>query len=203
MAKISSTNSTAGEKARFALWPLPDLRLNGDHASAMVSDEPIEPDGAQLEFERGLAQGKQDGQQEAEAMVASAMAAVSSVYDELSSARRSLAADNERAVHTLAIAVAQQIVQREIETDPTIVRDLVKNALDQVGDDGPTSVRINPADLQVVSDTGNQNDAAGTIEWVPDATLERGSCVVEAPHRIVDGRVESALQELFHRLNDV
>ncbi len=169
----------------------------------MVADEPIEPDVAQVEFERGLAQGKQDGQQEAEAMVASAMTAVRSVYDELSSARRSLVADNERAVHTLAIAVARQIVQREIETDPTIVRDLVKNALDQVGDDGPTSVRINPADLQVVSDTGNQNDAAGAIEWVPDATLERGSCVVEAPHRIVDGRVESALKELFHRLNDV
>ena len=203
MATISLNDSAARGKAHFALWPLPDLRLNGERRSGTPND-PVKPDVAQLEFERGLAQGKQEGQREVEAMVASAMTSVRSVYDELSSARQSLAADNERAVHTLAIAVAQQIVQREITTDPTIIRDLVKNALDQVGEDGPTSVRINPADLEVVSDDGaDQSDGPEAIRWVADPTLERGSCVVEAPHRIVDGRIESVLKELFHRLNDV
>jgi flagellar biosynthesis/type III secretory pathway protein FliH len=183
------------------LWPLPDLRSRGEQ-SQEIPEEPSEPNLAQLEFERGLEQGKEEGRREAEAMVASAMAALGSVYDELTEARRSMAADNERAVHTLAIAVAQQIVQREIAADPTVVRDLVSNALEQVGGDGPTTVRINPADLEVVSECV-ESDQAGSIQWLPDTTLERGSCVIEAPHRIVDGRIESALKELFHRLNDV
>jgi flagellar biosynthesis/type III secretory pathway protein FliH len=38
------------------------------------------------------------------------------------------------------------------------------------------------------------------MSWVPDARIARGGCVVEGRERIVDGRVDSALERVYRRL---
>jgi hypothetical protein len=42
-----------------------------------------------------------------------------------------------------------------------------------------------------------------TIQWNADPTLGRGDFVVESPQRVVDGRLDVALQALYERMTDV
>ena len=44
--------------------------------------------------------------------------------------------------------------------------------------------------------------AGREVRWIPDASIGRGGCVVEGPERIVDGRLESALERVYRRITD-
>lgn len=39
-----------------------------------------------------------------------------------------------------------------------------------------------------------------TTIWVADARVSRGGCMVEGRERIVDGRIETALERVYRRL---
>jgi hypothetical protein len=60
-------------------------------------------------------------------------------------------------------------------------------------------VRLNPADLGAL---GLGPGAGAPVQWTADPVLEPGSFVVESPARVVDGRTDVALRQLFERLTD-
>jgi flagellar biosynthesis/type III secretory pathway protein FliH len=40
------------------------------------------------------------------------------------------------------------------------------------------------------------------VRWLADARIQPGGCVVEGRERIVDGRVDTALERLYRKLSD-
>jgi flagellar biosynthesis/type III secretory pathway protein FliH len=69
-------------------------------------------------------------------------------------------------------------------------------------------VRVNPLDLSNISGAlpGEDDRAPVTagreVRWIPDASIGCGGCVVEGPERIVDGRIEAALERVYRRVTD-
>jgi flagellar biosynthesis/type III secretory pathway protein FliH len=66
-------------------------------------------------------------------------------------------------------------------------------------------VHLNPEDLASLRNHAEMPGADGRvaeIQWVPDAEVERGGCTLETPHRVVDGRIDLALRDLYARLRD-
>ena len=66
-------------------------------------------------------------------------------------------------------------------------------------------MRLNPDDLAALG-AGHraaraERPGARRSQWVADPTLERGSFLVESPTRIVDGRIDAALRQLYERLD--
>lgn len=104
----------------------------------------------------------------------------------------------------LALAVARQLVERELRVDPQVVTDLVRNALTHFPLDHKVRIRLHPADLSAISREGqglSPTIAAGReVQWVPDEFVARGGCVVEGPERIVDGRIDAALERIFRTI---
>lgn len=110
----------------------------------------------------------------------------------------------EENVCALAVAVARHLVGRELAGDPAAVGELVKNALAEFPVDQPVRIRVNPQDLQSI-----QSAAGGEIgfpsdgreaAWHADPLVEPGGCVVEGRDRIIDGRVDTALERVYRRL---
>ena len=109
-------------------------------------------------------------------------------------------------VSALAVAVAHHVVGRAIDTDPAIVAGLVKRALAEFPIDQPVRVRVNPEDLSLLS----LPDAAGgapiaiapnrDVRWLADARIVPGGCMVEGRDRIIDGRVDTALERVYRQL---
>ena len=107
-------------------------------------------------------------------------------------------------VYALALAVAKHLIQREVKAEPTIVRDLVEQALDLVPTDVALEVRLNPDDLAAIDDQLSRVGAGGRplhAQWIADASLDRGSFLLETPLRVVDGRTDIALRSLYDRLS--
>jgi flagellar biosynthesis/type III secretory pathway protein FliH len=74
---------------------------------------------------------------------------------------------------------------------------LVQDALAQFPQETNLRVRLNPADHALLAGDPSYPE----INWVADARIVRGGCVVEGRERIIDGRVDLALEQIFRKLS--
>ncbi|AMW03990.1 FliH/SctL family protein [Gemmatimonas phototrophica] len=110
----------------------------------------------------------------------------------------------EENIAALAVSVARHVVQREIVADPSFVAGLVASALAQYAVDQEITVRLNPEDLttcRLVIDA--DLNGARTMRWMGDANIARGGCLTEGRERIIDGRVDTALERVYRSLAQV
>ena len=110
----------------------------------------------------------------------------------------------------LSIAVARQVLGREVQGDAAVVEALVRQALLEFPLDQAIIVRMNPADLAVLtalkvgmgaSRPAPVNGERPEVQWLPDTRVSRGGCVIEGRDRIIDGRIDTALERLYRRLS--
>jgi flagellar biosynthesis/type III secretory pathway protein FliH len=107
---------------------------------------------------------------------------------------------------TLAVCVARQIIAREVRLTPDITIDLIRRAVAEFPIEEALRIRINPLDLSALAVARN-GDAVKVapgreIAWVPDSRVQAGGCVIEGRERILDGRVDTALERAYRRLTN-
>lgn len=159
-------------------------------------DEQVE-EAYQNGFRDGVARGRRDMEAELETALL-ALSAAATRMDEL---RGSIGADLEENAAALAVAVARELVVNELDRTPDTVLHLVREAVSSFGLDEPLQVRIHPADLALIT-AGGGGAVAGSrsVAWEPDPELPRGSCLVEGPGKVVDGRLDLALERIFQAI---
>ncbi|NNM31425.1 MAG: hypothetical protein HKO53_00070, partial [Gemmatimonadetes bacterium] len=152
-------------------------------------------------YQRGLLEGMARGRREMEAELETALLALSAAAGRLDEVRGSIGADLEESAAALAVAVARELVVGDLDSTPDTVLVLVREAVSSFGLDAPLSVRIHPADLALIS-AGAGGAVAGSrsVAWEPDPELPRGSCLVEGPGKVVDGRLDLALERIYQAI---
>lgn len=138
-----------------------------------------------------------------DAEVRRALGTMARVADQLATLQTDFARDRERDLHTLAIAIARQVVQHELTVSPDRLAALVRAAIEQLPQDPCIEVRLHPSDLAALGGALEGLAPAGRgleFAWTADASIERGGFLLETPHRIIDGRADVALRDLWERL---
>jgi flagellar biosynthesis/type III secretory pathway protein FliH len=176
-----------------------------------ADDEPPAPDPHAAQVAEAYAQGFEDGRLEGEqgeqARLRSAVSAAQEALDQLRDGEQAWTGTIEENVCALAVAIARQIVAREVETDAGIIAGLVRRAISEFGAERQMRIRVHPQDLALLqaadadAEDGAERLAMGReVRWVADVGVSRGSCIVEGRERIVDGRVDAALERMYRRL---
>lgn len=191
--------------AKFSLWPLPDLgRAPVPEAAPRTPEE----EGASREqeaYRRGYSSGQADATAEANRTLKRAAGLLVSTAEALDAARLGVVRELEDSVYLLSLAIARHLIQREVTADPTIVRDLVTRGTESFPVGSHIEIHLNPDDLSALrSQFGlpESDGRAADLQWIADPAIERGGCTLETPHRVVDGRVDLALRDLYQRLCD-
>jgi flagellar assembly protein FliH len=148
-------------------------------------------------FADGHAAGLAAGHAELEVAIAEAQARVTRLDTVLSFLARPLAeldTEVERELVTLALAVAKQLVRRELRTDPAQVIAIIRETVGLL----PAAARdvrvhLHPEDAAVVRErlAAPSADRAWTI--VEDPILGRGGCRVTTDTASIDARLESRI----------
>ena len=78
-------------------------------------------------------------------------------------------------------------------------------ALAQFPLDQTVTVRLHPADVESCTALLQSNDGERVpeIRWVPDSHVHRGGCLIEGRERIIDGRVDTALERIYRVIGNV
>jgi flagellar biosynthesis/type III secretory pathway protein FliH len=216
------TGSTA---AAPAIWSLDELALDtralheaaeraAEERGAERGTEASLPDAAEIEralddaYARGYEEGRRVGETGEAARLRTAVAAVNDALVSLQEHGETWVANAQENVCALAVSVARQIIGVEVAIDKSVVTDLVKRALAEFPVEQALVVRINPSDLTAVSSTigtASSIDSLGPrkdVQWLADPRIAAGGCLVEGRDRIIDGRVDNALERVYRRLTD-
>lgn len=217
----ASVRSTpAASMATPGAWALNELKMPAAPGAPVQNTVPVAPqisaalvaeERAQAVAEgyaRGLADGEQKGHAAAQAQVSETVAVLNAAVDHLHEVASLAPAILEENIAALAVVVARQIVSREVSLDSDLVADLVRRALTEFPIDQAVRIRVNPLDLSLLTLNGIAKQSApitGTRDasWLADPRLARGGCLVEGRDRIVDGRVDTALERAYHRMAQV
>jgi flagellar assembly protein FliH len=152
-------------------------------------------------YQQGLFDGRTEGEAAEQARLRTAVHATARALDELRAGELHWTQHLEENLAALGVAIAQQIIGRETTLAPDVVHGIVRRALDEFPIDQPLVVRLHPTDcaLAQVND-GARSDADAAPRFVPDPRVQPGGCLVEGRDRIVDGRVDTALERVYRRL---
>jgi flagellar biosynthesis/type III secretory pathway protein FliH len=203
--KSSSDAAQTPAVSRFALWPLPDLATAPRPGAASAPSGAPAPDPEQAAYQRGYEAGKTDATEEASRTLKRAAGLLVSTAEALDAARLGVVRELEDSVYLLALAVARHLVLREVTADPSVVRDLVRRGLESFPVGSRVEIHLHPDDLAALRsqfELPGSDGRAAEIQWIADASVERGGCALETPHRVADGRVDLALRDLYHRMRD-
>lgn len=158
-------------------------------------------------YDRGHEEGRTEGEIAEAARLRTALAAAEEALDVLRAGEVRWTGTIEENVCALAVVIARQVIGRELKADVGPVAELVRSALAEFPIDQPIRIRINPADLNALGTVGAvENDPLRSIagdreaRWLPDASIAPGGCVVEGRERIIDGRVDTALERVYRRI---
>lgn len=150
-------------------------------------------------FAEGYAQGHETGSQEVrEALSAATKKQNDDLAERMTQVLKTMAEDlldKEQLIAEqlleLACELARQVVRQEIKTNPNQLRPLIGEALEMIVDDGlPATVRMNPDDLARMHDSLVKTLGENSPEFVGDAQISQGGCIVHSPSTSVDATVE-------------
>jgi flagellar biosynthesis/type III secretory pathway protein FliH len=181
-------------------WAPADLSAPPAPANATPAADPVGD-----AFALGFASGRLVGEQAERARLRSTLRAAEEALEAINAADARWTGAAEENLVALATAMARHIIERELAVDSSIVRKLVGRALAEFPIDQPLRLRVHPDDLANIEALGMLDDAddalhAERLAWVGDARVSRGGCVVEGRERILDGRIEPALERIYRRL---
>src|SRR6185437_1474474 len=188
-ANLSDSQSKlAGAAAE--LWKAPDMGTpGGQQKMATVGGlADLQAEAHKEAFEQGLAEGREAGRAEVRAQVER----LAGMFYDLAKPFEALDAEVERELLTLAMALARQIVRRELKTDPTQIIGIIREAIAAL----PVATRdvrvhLHPEDAAVVKQhlAPTENERAWAI--VEDPVMARGGCQITTATSRIDARLET------------
>ncbi|MEZ6192799.1 MAG: FliH/SctL family protein [Phycisphaerales bacterium] len=160
--------------------------------------------GQQAGYEQGIedgrVQGRREALEEAREQLAQLHAAWSDVATQWDAQTKGMAVEARQVVIEFALKLAERLVHRVIEVDPTVVVDQVAGALALVLRPMDVSVRVNPSELSIISEALPQLmaefDHLEHIHLAEDPQVSPGGCVVSYGQGQIDATIEKQIQRV-------
>ncbi len=155
-------------------------------------------------FDQGLKDGREQGRQEALAeyreQLDQLQAAWSDVATQWDAQTKSMTIEARQVILEFALNMAERLVHRVIEVDPSVVVDQVAGALALVLKPMDVSVSVHPSELPVISEALPQLmaefDHLEHIHLTEDAQISPGGCVVSYGQGQIDATIEKQIQRV-------
>lgn len=206
---MSSEDEAAegGNKTAYERWELPAVKgldaRAGSSARLTASrlediEEQARTEGFAKGREAGFVEGRQAGLTAGEAELRERVQRFDRLVACLATPLEQLDETVEDTLVSLAMAVARQLVYRELTVEPGLVMEAVRAAVGALPEpDAPVRVELNPDDAARVREL--REPGAGESAWtlLEDANLPCGGCRVSAGSSRVDASVEARLASVI------
>jgi flagellar assembly protein FliH len=155
-------------------------------------------------YEKGLEEGRELGREQAldqfREQFAQLHAAWSDVAEQWDAQTKGMAIEARQVVAEFALKMAERLVHRVIEVDPSVVVDQVAGALALVLRPMDVSVRVSPSDLALISQALPQLlaefDHLEHIHLTEDAHVSSGGCLVSYGQGQIDATIETQIRRV-------
>lgn len=191
-----------GQQSAYERWELPVV----EGRDAFNSLRPMTADKLEAihkqAHQEGFDLGHKEGLDAAKNEIAAQMQRLNQIMRALAEPLQAADQQVEQELIALAMAVARQIIRRELQTEPEQVVTVVREAMAEL----PSSARnirifLHPDDAAMVRDAFNTEEAE-TAPWkiIEEMALSRGGCRVESDTSMVEASLEKRLDTILAEL---
>lgn len=197
---MSTSKIVPGDQlSAYQRWELPVVEDRGSGRAP--------PTAAQMElvqkqaYEEGFAQGREEGLAAAAGEIRARVDTVDKLLRSLAEPFRDLDGQAEEELLRLAVAIARQLVRRELRADPAAIMVAIREGLAVL----PASardpqVRLHPEDAALVRELLGTSAGDGAWRLAEDPSLNRGDCRIVTETSQVDVGVEARLAAIMAKL---
>ena len=101
----------------------------------------------------------------------------------------------------LACDIARQVVRQELSVNPSALQPVVREAVGMLVTEGrPALVRLHPDDMEAMAQTLREEMDSPGVQWMADASVPPGGCLVESAGTVVDGSLDKRWQRAIAAL---
>lgn len=146
-------------------------------------------------FNKGYADGMRAAEAASAARLDERLGRLATAIQEVGSLRAGIMRETERDLVRLAIAMAQRIVRRHIDIDPSRLVAIAREAAARLGSRVAATIHLNPADHARIAP-----DSSGAIELHVDPEIPPGGVQVRSAFGTIDAGVDAQIRELTRAL---
>ncbi len=148
----------------------------------------------------GYEKGYSDGLEKTRPVTESFKTAI----EEITRVRSEYYAQAEKEMIDLVINIANIVIGLEVDKDPSLARNVVLKAIDELRAKEEMTIRINPEDIaeaqKVIPALSNEVEDIEKVSFKADPLIARGGCLVETNIGMIDARLEIQLESLRKQL---
>ena len=202
---IPGNESKAAER-----WAMPEVHGTagqGGNQPLMTANrlQQVQEEAYREAYEQGRKEGFEYGHREAlestRARLAQSVSLIDGIVESMSEPLAELDTEVEEELVALAMAVARQLVRREIKTNPGQVIATVREAVGALPVTERTIyVHLHPEDAVLVREVLAVHDGERSWSIIEDPVLSRGGCRVATDISRVDATVEGRLAAVIARV---
>ena len=197
---VSTKILSGDDAAECSAWVLPDVsdqRSSRGPGSGLLTAKQLEAIQKQA-YEEGFAQGHKDGIDAGQTQIQARVRRLDQLMTTLATPFADLDQRVEQELVTLAMAVARQLVRREIKTDPGQIVAVVREALSALPI-ASQNVRLHmhPEDAALVRAALSLTDGEHAWRIIEDGLQGRGGCQLVTDTSRIDAGVETRLAAII------
>jgi flagellar assembly protein FliH len=151
----------------------------------------------------GFREGEATGAARANASVEPVIQRLTRTIQELAGYRSRFRKESEQDLVKLSVAIARKILHRELTIDANAMLALVRVVLESIDAREVHSVRLHPADAEVVEKFLGAMGAPQRLVVTADITLERGAAIFETSRGNLDASIQTQLAEIERGFADL
>lgn len=148
--------------------------------------------------EHGHEQGVSDGRAAAQAEMDEMLETMRGLIEMARIERHKIIASAEPEIVRLAVSVAERVLNAHVDVQPNTVLEMTRAAIVRVVDREMVTVRVNPADIELMRENRERLMAMNDIDnlrLIEDQRVDRGGVVIETEAGTIDAKIATQLRE--------
>jgi flagellar assembly protein FliH len=126
---------------------------------------------------------------------------IESFFKNLDKELQDLVLNLDKEILKLALDIAQKMVLKEIEKDPLIPLNLIKEALNYIAEGIEIKVKVNPEELKFLEENlFKYISPSKKVKLIPDESISKGGIFIETSLGVIDATFEKRWQKLLEEL---
>jgi flagellar assembly protein FliH len=164
-------------------------------------------------YQLGLDEGKHEAYQKTSEEIKARLDRFENLLKAIGNLKTDLIANNETHLVQLAFHMAKRLAHAQIELDPKIVTEVIREAVEKAQVEEEVLVQVSPSQIEFLetlkSETGREFEFMKKLKLEPADGITPGGCVIHTNYGEIDARIEGRVEKLWegvkeslHRVKD-
>lgn len=153
----------------------------------------------------GLEEGKKLAYENNQEAIKFHLAEMITLFENLKIMKQDMLNKNESVFVDLIYHIAEKVVMEHVQRSDTTIREVIKQVVDSLDVKEDISVRLNDQDYgiiqKLIGETTSEAEIFKKLKFYSSPEVEKGGCVFETNHGIVDATLSERVEKLWTLLN--